>query len=294
MYHFWASETTFLPDVFLILPRETVDEATGVVTFERDRYHVAFLSNHVAQCAAAMMRQSEDMWQPREVYATQLTAALDHPWVGSAAASLFENILHGALQRAEIDGEAIQNVFGVPAVSAAVMLAGEATDFIVEAGKDEETSARPLYLRPSSTMFAAVNSILITDRAVYLIQCRLGGWHSFFVRTVLQILDRLETKLKFNLHKLQLYYCVVGSASKPVEMILDAATRKLDELKDAVDHARDAKRARGPKRVRTTEREPPAHPELKDVSRRAVGRLRELVARGVVFDPVKNTLSLVE
>ncbi|KAJ7243429.1 hypothetical protein B0H12DRAFT_1236460 [Mycena haematopus] len=250
---------TIVHRVFLVLPRETVDEATGAVIFLRECCETTFLSNHVTHLAAVMVQKS------REVYA-----------------------------RAEIDGNDVQDVFGVRAVFAAVMLAGDAEDFVVEAGKVEETSARPLYLRPFLTTFAAVDSIFITDRAVYLIQCTIAGSHTFVVRTVLQILDRLQAKLKFNLRNLNFYYCVVGSASKLVNEIVNAATRKLDVLKEAVNQAHAVKQARGPKRPRTTTREPPAHPELTELSLRAVGRLHKLVARGVVFDPVKNTLSLAQ
>ncbi|KAJ7239803.1 hypothetical protein B0H12DRAFT_1221862 [Mycena haematopus] len=158
-YLSWAVGYDVQPDdalvhrVFLVLPLEIVDEATGEVTLDRERCHVTFLSNHVAHLAAIMIQKS------REVYAARLAAAFDAAGLRSGVGPLFENILHDMLHNVEIDSETIEDVFGVPAVSAAVMLAGDATNFVVEAGKDKETSARPLYLRPFLTTFAAIDSI---------------------------------------------------------------------------------------------------------------------------------------
>ncbi|KAJ6485948.1 hypothetical protein C8R45DRAFT_1098692 [Mycena sanguinolenta] len=236
-YTSWAGDVV-VHRVFLITPHEIVDEATG---------------------------------KSREVYVTRLTIAFDAVGIRLAAGTLFENVLHGSLQRGETDSTAVQDIFGVSTVSAAVMLAGEATKFVVEGGKDAETSERPLYLRPFSSTFAAVNSIFITAGAVYLIQCALGESHPFVVKTLLLILHRLDTNLGIDLSKLQLVYCIIGSEGARVKQIVNETDTKLEELK---------------KKVRPK--------ELKGVPSRGVARLDMLVVHGAVFDPVKNTLSSVE
>ncbi|KAJ6485950.1 hypothetical protein C8R45DRAFT_998539 [Mycena sanguinolenta] len=261
-YHSWHNVEW--GEVLLIMPRETVDEATGVVTLLRDCYNVAFVSNHVAQLVATAMQKSHEMY--REVYGPRLAAVFDATWLQSAVGSLFENILHGALHRGEIDSTAVQDIFGVSTVSAAVMLAGDATNFVVEVGKDAEISERPLYLRPFSTTFGAVNSIFTTAGAVYLIQCALGESHPFVVKTLLLILHRLDTNLGIDLSKLQLVYCIIGSEGARVKQIVNETDTKLEEFK----------------KVRPK--------ELKGVSLRAVARLNTMVVSGAVFDPVKNAL----
>ncbi|KAJ6502212.1 hypothetical protein C8R45DRAFT_975769 [Mycena sanguinolenta] len=262
--------------VFLILPAEIVDESTGAVTYRRDCSQITFLSNHVAHCAAIAMTSN------RKVYGKRLAAVYDADGVRTAVGPLFENILHGALERKEINEQAIQVVFGVTAIFAAVMLAGEATNFVVEAGKD--TSTRPLYLRPFSTTFAAIDSILVTDEVIFLIQCTLGDRHSFVVKILLLILHQLHTKLKLPLSKLRLVYCVIGSNPEKVESVLVAATNKLEALKTAIKPVTRSTRKGKGKEV--------DHPELTEVPLVALAWLHKLEACGAEFDPVANTLTL--
>ncbi|KAJ6502382.1 hypothetical protein C8R45DRAFT_1092243 [Mycena sanguinolenta] len=105
------------------------------------------------------------------------------------------------------------------------MLAGDAKNFTVEVGKGKEKTTRPLYIKPVSTNFPAIDSVLITASTIHLIQCTLGDSPSFIVKILFSILHRLGIELGLNLSQHQLVYhpleapkAAVGAGQKPMEL----------------------------------------------------------------------------
>ncbi len=169
--------------MFLVRPQEVFDEA-GQPSLQRKECSFDFLSNYVASRTAELM-------EPHiEKIRRQLAYAFDSPHTRSAASKLVESMLHRALIRPRID---LPTTFGGGPVKGELELIGQAEDFFLEPHAKDQRDCRPLYLRPQSSNFAALDAILITATVRYLIQSSRATLHSHVVKTLLHILNILET-----------------------------------------------------------------------------------------------------
>ncbi len=132
-------------------------------------------------------------------------------------------MLHRALIHRKID---VPTAFGGGSVKGELELIGQAKDFFLETHTEDQRDCRPLYLRPQSSNFAAVDAILITSTVLCLIQSSLATLPSYFIKIVLQILARIKTN-KIAVDSLDLVYCVVGTDEDRVKGLVREASKNL-------------------------------------------------------------------
>lgn len=136
-----------------------------------------------------------------------LSQAFDGPQTRSAGGQLVESMFHRALIQKTIDP---YNAFKFHSPAGTLELLLRAEDFVLESHQSSQIMYRPLYLRPQSTNFAAVNAILITVDSVFLIKCTIGTSHSYDVTFLLRIIDRLQhNRIQVDLPALKLVYCLL-------------------------------------------------------------------------------------
>ncbi|KAJ7201295.1 hypothetical protein GGX14DRAFT_656241 [Mycena pura] len=249
---------TFTNCVYLIEPRENAE--TGVL--DRYNFRLTYLSNNIATRVAAITVQ-----QLREVQ-KWLSRLLDNPEMRADAGKLFERIFHHALTHRTdpIDAEAI---FGIKlgAEIGLLEMLGKAETFILETHDASQRKCRPLYLKPQSSSFAAVDAILVTSSTVFLIQCSLRKTHAHTIPTLLRILARIEAN-QIPLTGLQVKYCLMGIEESPrvIQLISDTCNKL--ELSKAGPDAE----------------------ELKSLPQKVRARVDKLQVMGVIFDTEKNNL----
>ncbi|KAJ7667405.1 hypothetical protein B0H17DRAFT_1210206 [Mycena rosella] len=221
--------------VFLVRPQEVLDEY-GRVSFTREECRVEFLCPHVAlEMGKAFTKQAD-------AFRKQLATAFDqHPSTRSAAGQLVESLFHRALAEKTASS---QDAFGIQYI--------------------KKSFSPPASLH--STTFAAIDALLLTSHALYLIQTSLSDSHSFILFTILDILSRLA-RLRFQPEEMNLVYCLVGTDEVKVKALVKQAEDKLYSL------------------VKN-----PHKSGLGSLSKIRLSRLKRLTIAGVVFDPVKNTL----
>jgi hypothetical protein len=97
----------------------------------------------------------------------------------------------------------------------------------------------PLYLRPQSQTFAAVDAIVVTDTVLWLVQSSVSDRHSLIFKTLLAILLRLE-KQGIKVYGVRLVYCLIGTDDQHVRSVARSAAQKLTALKaaDSADRTR--------------------------------------------------------
>ncbi|KAF9016529.1 hypothetical protein BDZ89DRAFT_1141407 [Hymenopellis radicata] len=183
--------------MFLVRPLEVIDR-DGQSSLERGLCSFNFISNYVAS------RTAEQMEQHIEKVRQQLARAFNSPNMRSAAGKLVESMLHRALIHRKIHVPAI---FGGGLVKGELELIGQAKDFLLETHVQEQRTCRPLYLRPQTSDFAAVDAILVTA----------------------DILTRLKTN-KIEVDLLRLVYCIVGTDEDRVKKLVCKASEKLTAL----------------------------------------------------------------
>ncbi|KAJ7741209.1 hypothetical protein DFH07DRAFT_943611 [Mycena maculata] len=174
--------------MYLVRPQESWDE-DGVPHLVRAEPTYMFLSNQVAARTVELMAESADTFRER------LASAFDHPPTRGAAGKLVESILHRALLRGSVDP------FGV------------APNSILEAHMT--LPPPPLYLRPQSQTFAAVDAIVVTDTVLWLVQSSVSDRHSLIFKSLLAILLPLE-KQGVKVNGLRLVCCLIGTDDQRV------------------------------------------------------------------------------
>jgi hypothetical protein len=211
--------------MYLVRPQESWDE-DGVPRLVRAEPTYIFLSSHVAARTVELMAESADTFRER------LASAFDHPPTRGAAGKLVESILHRALLRGLIDP------FGVGDHGLSELALGEAPNFILEAHMP--LPPPPLYLRPQSQTFAAVDAIVVTDTVLWLVQSSVSDRHSLVFKTLLATLLRLE-KQGIEVTGFRLVFCLIGTDDQRVRSVARSAARKLTALKaaDSADQTRE-------------------------------------------------------
>ncbi|KAJ7469040.1 hypothetical protein FB451DRAFT_1478830 [Mycena latifolia] len=140
----------------------------------------------------------------------QLAAALDTSTTRSVAGKLVAAMMH----RAPTRGMQLPAVFGAGIVTGTLKLIGNAGSFVYETAPTD-IAQRPLYLRPESPGFAAVDAILVTDETLGLIRA-----------------SRLPRGAQVDVSRLgEVIYCLIGTDPERFHKGVAAASRTLAELK---------------------------------------------------------------
>ncbi|KAF8206330.1 hypothetical protein K438DRAFT_1817012 [Mycena galopus ATCC 62051] len=243
--------------MFLIQPQEVFDEA-GRPSLQRKEYSFHFLSNYIASRTAELTE-----WHVEKV--RRLAQDLDNHRTRSAAGKLVESMLHRALIHQKID---LPAAFGGGPVAGELELIGKAEELFLETQAPDRRDCRPLYLRPQwAPNFAAVDAILVTATVLCLFSS-LDTTDSRVIKTILQILTRLETN-KIAVDSLRLVYCVVGPDEDRVKRLVREASNTLTALQAS-----------------------PQPRDLRDLSQIALTRLGKLQVEGFTFDPEKGLVPL--
>ncbi|KAF7343302.1 hypothetical protein MVEN_01762500 [Mycena venus] len=153
--------------MFLIQPLVVIDEESGRACLQRTDYSAEFISTHMAHRISDLAQDYLERVQG------QLASALNISITRSVAGKLFEGIMHHALTR----GMQLPAVFGAGTVAGTFELIGKAGSFICETDTTDIAKKRPLYLRPESLNFAAVDAMLVTHEKLGLIQVSPGHSH---------------------------------------------------------------------------------------------------------------------
>ncbi|KAF8914998.1 hypothetical protein CPB85DRAFT_1295263, partial [Mucidula mucida] len=244
--------------IFLIQPLEVWDESEKS-SFKRKVCSFDFLSGFIANRTVELAEwHAEDVRQ-------QLAQAFDSPTTRSAAGKLVENMIHRAFMYKKIG---VPAAFGGGPVKAELELIGDAQGFFFETHPVGQRNTRPLYLRPHSGTFAAVDAILITSNTLCLIQSSLATWHSHVVPTLLKIIARLTT-LKVNINTLHLVYGLVGTEKARVQKLVADASTNLLQIRSL-----------------------PNAPERKGLSQIAQDRLRALTVMGFTLEKDKGLVPI--
>ncbi|KAJ7885118.1 hypothetical protein B0H14DRAFT_3856976 [Mycena olivaceomarginata] len=250
--------SNLVDQMFLIRPQEVLDEAERP-SLQRRACSFEFLSNYIASRTAELTEQHVEKVQQ------QLARAFDNPETRSAAGKLVESMLHRALIYRKID---LPAAFGGGPVAGELELIGKAEDFCLETHAPDRRDCRPLYLRPQTPNFAAVDAILVTAAVLCLFQSSLATSPSHVVKTLLQILTGLKTN-KIAVDSLRLVYCVVGTDEDRVKRLVREASEKLTALQAS-----------------------PQARELRNLSQIALTRLNKLRVVGFKFDTQKGLVPL--
>ncbi|KAF8209669.1 hypothetical protein K438DRAFT_1810180 [Mycena galopus ATCC 62051] len=207
--------------VFLIQPLVAIDKGSGRACLQRTDYSAEFLSAHIAHTTFDLAQDHLEKVQG------QLATALDTSTTRSVAGKLVEAMMHRALTR----GMQLPAVFGAGTVVGTLTLIGKAGSFVCEAAPTD-IAKRPLYLRPESPNFAAVDAILATDEKLGLIQASLGDSHRRDFGMMLRIISRLPRGAQVDVSRLgEAIYCLVGTDPERVHKLVAEASRTLAELK---------------------------------------------------------------
>lgn len=212
--------TPFHP-VLLIQPRVAIDKGSGRACLQRTEYTAEFLSAHLAHTTFDLAQGHLEKVQG------QLAVALDTSATRAVAGKLLEAMMHRALTR----GIQLPAVFGAGTVVATRKLIGKAGSFVCEPAP-ADIAKRPLYLRPESPNFAAVDAILATDEKLGLIRTSLGDSHRSDFGVMLRIMSRLPHGAQVDVSRLgEVIYCLVGTEPACVRELVAEASRALAELK---------------------------------------------------------------
>jgi hypothetical protein len=208
--------------VFLIQPLVLIDERSGRACLQRTDYSAEFLSAYMAHRTLDLAQDHLERVQE------QLAAALNISTTRSVAGKLVEGMMHRGLAR----GMQLPAVFGAGTVAGTLELIGKAGSFICETTTIDIAKERPLYLRPESLNFAAVDAILVTHDKLGLIQASLGDSHRRDFGMMLRIISRLPRGAQVDVSSLgEVIYCLVGTVPERVQKLVAEASGTLAELK---------------------------------------------------------------
>lgn len=208
--------------VFLIQPLVVIDERSGRACLQRTDYSVEFLSAHMAHRTLDLAQDHLERVQG------QLAAALNISTTRSVAGKLVEGMMHRGLAR----GMELPAVFGAGTVAGTLELIGKAGSFVCETTTTNIAKERPLYLRPESLNFAAVDAILVMHDKLGLIQASLGDSHRRDFGMMLRIISRLPRGAQVDVSSLgEVIYCLVGTVPERVQKLVAEASGILAELK---------------------------------------------------------------
>ncbi|KAJ7198317.1 hypothetical protein GGX14DRAFT_573554 [Mycena pura] len=198
--------------MFLLGPTEIWDE-DGVHHLNRIEPTAIFLSSYIAGRTPELVVEVEDDLRKRLAYTFNSTTTCE------AASELMEGILHQELRRGPV------YPFGVGGHGLSILtLIGQANDLIFDA-----PVTLPLYLRPKSRNFA-VDSIVVTDTVIWLVQSTMFDRQSLIFKSLLSILLRLEIQ-GIRVDGVRLVYCLIGTNGWCVEKAAHSAAEKLEALK---------------------------------------------------------------
>ncbi|KAJ6630022.1 hypothetical protein B0H10DRAFT_2208173 [Mycena sp. CBHHK59/15] len=93
----------------------------------------------------------------------------------------------------------------------------------------DQRDCHPLYLQPPSPKFAAVDTILVMEGVLCLVQSSLAESHSCVDKTLLWILARLKTN-KIPVDSLDLVYCPIGTGEGHINKLVRHASPQAREL----------------------------------------------------------------
>ncbi|KAJ7129343.1 hypothetical protein C8R44DRAFT_75777 [Mycena epipterygia] len=169
--------------VFLVQPLVVRDER-GLSHLQRTDYCAKFLSPHIAETTFELAQDQLERLQG------QLAMALDINATRSVAGRIVEGLMHRALIQNDIK---LPAVFGDATVATTLELSGKAGSFVCATPTGPGPIPRPLYLRPQSSTFAAVDAILVTDDITGLIRTSLSkSHHPKDYAMMLRIMSRLR------------------------------------------------------------------------------------------------------
>jgi hypothetical protein len=197
-------------------------DSSGKPRLLRTDYFVDFISPLITTLTLNMLEDKHEALQE------QLAATFDIPTTRSLAGKVVEGLMHRALER----GMQLPQVFGpLRTVVKTLALMGKADSFVRETASTDVASQRPLYLRPRSQSFAAVDAILVATTTLGLIQTSPSDTHSKNFGTLLKIISRLENGANIRVDSSwELVYCLVGTTSNNVAKLVAEAQTKLTEL----------------------------------------------------------------
>ncbi|KAJ7204811.1 hypothetical protein GGX14DRAFT_459840, partial [Mycena pura] len=209
----------FMPNrVFLIQPLVVIDEESGRAYLQRTDYSAEFISTYIANRTSDLAQDYLERLQG------QLASALNSSTTRSVAGKLFEGIIYRALTR----GMQLPAGFGRGSVAGTLELVGKAESFVCEAGTTDIAEKRPLYLRPESLNFAAVDAILVTNEKLGLIQASMGQSHRRDFGMMLRIMSRLPRGAQVGVSGLRdVIYCLVGIVPERVQTLVAEASGTL-------------------------------------------------------------------
>jgi hypothetical protein len=216
--------TQSMYDTFLIQPLVVGNVRSGLPHLQRTDYCAEFLSPFIVQATF-------DLAQLRlEKLQNQLSEALNISTTRSVAGKFVEGLMHRALTR---DGIKLPAHFGA---ATTVELIGKPRSFI--STSPTSLNPRPLYLRPQSSNFAAVDAILVTNDKTGFIQTSLGETHPCDIGMMLRIFSRLRGRAHVTVNASNpVLYCLVGTRSEHVSQLVKDATQTLETLQALGDKA---------------------------------------------------------
>ncbi|KAF7349239.1 hypothetical protein MSAN_01713400 [Mycena sanguinolenta] len=207
-----------IADVLRIEPLVTLD-SSGRAHLERSDCSVEFLSTRYAEMSLDRLQIKFELLQK------QLAALF---YITTLAGKVVEGLMHRALER----GMKLPRVFGpVRTVAHTLILTGNPETFVCES---TPTGQRPLYLRPNSRTFAAVDAVLVTDTTLGLIQTSLDNSRESYILnfgTILRIMSRLADGARVAVDpSWDLIFCLVGTSPPYITRLVDKAKAALAEL----------------------------------------------------------------
>ncbi|KAJ7704338.1 hypothetical protein B0H17DRAFT_1193585 [Mycena rosella] len=228
-------DTAFENGIFSLLRTELVDQMfiLGPNSSDRSSPVHQFLSDAIIRLITALLPKHFDRIR------AQLIEAFEFPDTRPLAGKLVECTLHRALVGNDDDDDAQQDLsadLGGGKVAASIELVGTPKHFVLEARGKDKIAARPLYLRPQLSNFAAVDAIILTDTALTLWQSSVSESYSHILRTMILVLARLcGLGFRTAVQTLALLYCVVGLDERRVRKLMRKASKQLELLKGLPD-----------------------------------------------------------
>ncbi|KAJ7773307.1 hypothetical protein B0H16DRAFT_144774 [Mycena metata] len=211
----------FNDDVIRIEPLVVIDPS-GRARLQRTDYSIEFLSAFIAE---KTLDVAQNMFPELQ---KQLAATFDIETTRTLAGKVVEALMHRALKR----GMELPKVFGPNrTIARTLALIGKAESFVRETAAADIAAQRPLYLRPKSQNFAAVDAILVTENTLSLIQTSLNDGHSRNFGTILRITSRLAGGAGVRVNSSwEVLYCLVGTTPNRVTRLVAGAKKTLVEL----------------------------------------------------------------
>ncbi|KAJ7086594.1 hypothetical protein C8R43DRAFT_1051284 [Mycena crocata] len=208
--------------VMIIEPLLVIGES-GRARLQRTDYTSHYKSTHIEAIALDKMQDKFDDLQ------RWLGLALDTSSTRAAAGRAIEGLMHRDLKLHKVK---LPSVFDEENVAGTLALIGKAENFIHETAPAWATTKRPLYLRPDSRTFAAVDAIIVMRKQLGLVQTSLGEVHDRNYGHMLRIISRMRHGAKITVGAdWDLIYCLVGTRKDTVAKLVKQAKDTLERLK---------------------------------------------------------------